>query len=116
LFCELSDLISPGIHPETRIFILFFGHENFSRCKHFCDFFQRAMDSIVPNCPAGLCITKQDFLKPDFSVDNFFIEQSVRDTPLDTLRYGGLPHFMFSSILNDVFGSFTASSVAGSYS
>jgi hypothetical protein len=25
LFCELSDLTSPGIHPETRIFILFFG-------------------------------------------------------------------------------------------
>jgi hypothetical protein len=44
------------------------------------------MESIVPNCPAGLCITRQDFLKADFSVDNFFIEQSVRDTPLDTLR------------------------------
>jgi len=44
------------------------------------------MDSIVPNCPSGLCISKQDFLKPDFSVDNFFIEQNVKDTPLDTLR------------------------------
>jgi len=44
------------------------------------------MDSIVPNCPSGLCVTKQDFLKPDFSVDNFFIEQNVKDTPLDTLR------------------------------
>ena len=37
-------------------------------------------------CPVGLCISKQDFLKPDFSVDNFFIEQNVKDTPLDTLR------------------------------
>ncbi|XP_023338377.1 conserved oligomeric Golgi complex subunit 2 [Eurytemora carolleeae] len=44
------------------------------------------IESIVPNCPSGLCISKQDFLKPDFSVDNFFIEQSVKDTPLDTLR------------------------------
>ena len=30
--------------------------------------------SIVPACPQGLCINKTDFLKPDFSVDNFFIE------------------------------------------
>jgi len=91
LFCELSDLTSPGIHPETRIFILFFGMKVSVDVNIFVIFFQRAMDSIVPNCPAGLCITKQDFLKPDFSVDIFFIEQSVRDSPLDTLRYDGLP-------------------------
>jgi len=44
------------------------------------------MDSIVPPCPVGLCITNHDFLKQDFSVDNFFIEQSVRETALETLR------------------------------
>lgn len=46
------------------------------------------MTSIVPSCPQGLCITKSDFLKSDFTVDNFFIEVSVREggTSLDTLR------------------------------
>jgi len=47
-----------------------------------------SLTSIVPSCPQGLCITKSDFLKPDFTVDNFFIEVSVREggTSLDTLR------------------------------
>ena len=58
-------------------------------CFFFSDMRIDKMDkieSIVPNCPSGLCISRQDFLKPEFSVDNFFIEQSVKDTPLDTLR------------------------------
>ena len=33
-----------------------------------------SLQSIVPACPQGLCVTKTDFLKQDFSVDNFFIE------------------------------------------
>ena len=33
-----------------------------------------SLQSIVPACPQGLCINKTDFLKQDFSVDNFFIE------------------------------------------
>ena len=33
-----------------------------------------SLQSIVPACPQGLCINKNDFLKQDFSVDNFFIE------------------------------------------
>ena len=33
-----------------------------------------SLQSIVPPCPQGLCINKTDFLKQDFSVDNFFIE------------------------------------------
>ena len=42
-----------------------------------------SLTSIVPSCPQGLCITKSDFLKPDFTVDNFFIEASlVRNTIL----------------------------------
>ena len=47
-----------------------------------------SLQNIVPPCPQGLCINKADFLKPDFSVDNFFIEVSVREggTSLDTLR------------------------------
>ena len=46
------------------------------------------LQNIVPACPQGLCINKTDFLKPDFTVDNFFIEVSVREggTSLDTLR------------------------------
>jgi hypothetical protein len=47
LFCELSDLTSPGIHPETRIFYFIFWHESFSRCKHFCYFF---LDSYGLDC------------------------------------------------------------------
>ena len=47
-----------------------------------------SLASIVPACPQGVAITKADFLKPDFSVDNFFIEVSVREggASLDTLR------------------------------
>ena len=47
-----------------------------------------SLQNIVPACPQGLCINKTDFLKPDFTVDNFFIEVSVREggTSLDTLR------------------------------
>ena len=37
-------------------------------------------------CLQGLCISRADFLRQDFTVDKFFIEQSVRETPLDTLR------------------------------
>ena len=33
-----------------------------------------SLQSIVPACPQGLCVNKTDFLKQDFSVDNFFIE------------------------------------------
>ena len=33
-----------------------------------------SLQNIVPACPQGLCINKTDFLKQDFSVDNFFIE------------------------------------------
>ena len=33
-----------------------------------------SLQSIVPPCPQGLYINKTDFLKQDFSVDNFFIE------------------------------------------
>ena len=45
-------------------------------------------DIIVPACPPGLCIHKGDFLKHDFSVDNFFIEVGVREggAGLDVLR------------------------------
>ena len=35
-----------------------------------------SLQSIVPACPQGLCINKTDFLKQDFSVDNFFIEEN----------------------------------------
>ena len=47
-----------------------------------------SLQSIVPACPQGLTITKGDFLKPDFTVDNFFIEVSVREggASLDVLR------------------------------
>ena len=47
-----------------------------------------SLQNIVPACPQGLTITKGDFLKPDFTVDNFFIEVSVREggTSLDVLR------------------------------
>jgi len=46
------------------------------------------LENIVPACPPGLCINKGDFLKPDFSVDNFFIEVGVREggAGLDVLR------------------------------
>ena len=33
-----------------------------------------SLQNIVPPCPLGLSINKTDFLKQDFSVDNFFIE------------------------------------------
>ena len=29
---------------------------------------------------------RADFLRTDFTVDKFFIEQSIRETPLDNLR------------------------------
>ena len=47
-----------------------------------------SLQNIVPACPQGLTITKGDFLKPDFTVDNFFIEVSVREggASLDVLR------------------------------
>merc|ERR1719192_2756899 len=47
-----------------------------------------SLQSIVPACPQGLCVTKTDFLKQDFSVDNFFIEVNVREggASLDVLR------------------------------
>ena len=46
------------------------------------------LENIVPACPPGLCINKGDFLKQDFSVDNFFIEMGVREggAGLDVLR------------------------------
>ena len=46
------------------------------------------LENIVPACPPGLCINKGDFLKQDFSVDNFFIEVGVREggAGLDVLR------------------------------
>lgn len=44
------------------------------------------LESIVPACPQGLAISRADFLRHDFTVDKFFIEQSVKETPLDTLR------------------------------
>merc|ERR1719278_685306 len=47
---------------------------------------QAQLEATVPPCPQGLSITKADFLRPDFTVDKFFIEQSVRETPLDSLR------------------------------
>eukprot|EP00092_Neocalanus_flemingeri_P036089 GFUD01039293.1.p1 GENE.GFUD01039293.1~~GFUD01039293.1.p1 ORF type:complete len:755 (+),score=230.57 GFUD01039293.1:37-2301(+) len=47
-----------------------------------------SLENIVPACPPGLCINKGDFLKHDFSVDNFFIEVGVREggAGLDVLR------------------------------
>ena len=47
-----------------------------------------SLHNIVPACPQGLTINKNDFLKTDFSVDNFFIEVGVREggTSLDVLR------------------------------
>ena len=46
------------------------------------------MENIVPACPPGLCITKADFLKPEFSIDSFFLEVGLREggAELDTLR------------------------------
>lgn len=44
------------------------------------------LESIVPACPHGLSISRADFLRADFTVDKFFIEQSVKETPLDCLR------------------------------
>lgn len=44
------------------------------------------LESIVPACPQGLTISRADFLRHDFTVDKFFIEQNVKETPLDTLR------------------------------
>ena len=46
------------------------------------------MANIVPACPPGLCITKADFLKPEFSIDSFFLEVGLREggAELDTLR------------------------------
>ena len=39
-----------------------------------------SLQNIVPACPQGLCINKTDFLKQDFSVDNFFIEVKMTVT------------------------------------
>ena len=41
---------------------------------------QRMEESIVPACPQGLSINKTDFLKQDFSVDNFFIEVIINNS------------------------------------
>jgi len=47
---------------------------------------QAQLENTVPPCPQGLCISRADFLRSDFTVDKFFIEQSIRETPLDNLR------------------------------
>jgi len=47
---------------------------------------QAQLENTVPPCPQGLCISRADFLRTDFTVDKFFIEQSIRETPLDNLR------------------------------
>jgi len=45
-----------------------------------------SLETIVPSCPSGLCINKADFLRADFTVDTFFLEQNVKETPLDIMR------------------------------
>ena len=72
-----------------------------------------SLDNIVPACPPGLCINKGDFLKQDFSVDNFFIKVGVREwgAGLDVLRddlgiYLKVLCFSMIELINQDYGDF----------